>query len=506
MADISQVKLPSGTSYWLKDKSARQMKVDGIAPNPASTTTDVDTNLWLSRFVSSPSSTASGNNTTINGSITGLFITNNNTATKMTSGQIVYTSLPSVNSSATKITLNISDSGNNKISGVILYNGDNLLGRDISSSNTIYPFYFNGTNWILIGDRSAAGDLSALEDRVTTLQNATVQGVYYVGKLDATSSAQMSDGATISTLIKADGTVVTFDDGTEGSKDPSDNKYGPGAIVIATGSNGQSVEYIWDGTKWSFLGSNTDNFGNLAYANTATGTYKPAGSVTVTNTPSTKTISFTTISGVGSVPSRAASTVVTGVTGGNFVTGVTTASIAKISGLGTLPSTESKTFVTGGTGVTGIGSLISTGSVTVATGLTGGTLPSASTGSGWASVSNEVLTLSPVLTAFSAGSFPTASTTSVKQVTGRGSLISTAALGTSTVRGVSGLGTLPSSASQNVIQAMTTAARTVSTAQIYSITGVGSVPSTATSTASVLDSITSSGSFSGTNATITVKP
>lgn len=60
-----------------------------------------------------------------------------------------------------------------------------------------------------------------------------VQGVQYAGVLStATGSPRVSDGSTVSALVRSDGRMIAFDDGTQGSTDPSDLIYGPGAIVI----------------------------------------------------------------------------------------------------------------------------------------------------------------------------------------------------------------------------------------------------------------------------------
>lgn len=67
-----------------------------------------------------------------------------------------------------------------------------------------------------------------------------------------------------------------------------------GDIVVGNGSDATSKdEFIFDGTKWQLMGSETQGLGSLAYKNSASATYTPAGSVsqpTFTGSSSSVTI------------------------------------------------------------------------------------------------------------------------------------------------------------------------------------------------------------------------
>lgn len=58
-------------------------------------------------------------------------------------------------------------------------------------------------------------------------------------------------------------------------------------------------EFVWNGSAWQELGKN--NFGSLAFKSSASGTYTPAGSVSITQGADT-TASVTGIATVGTLP------------------------------------------------------------------------------------------------------------------------------------------------------------------------------------------------------------
>lgn len=58
-------------------------------------------------------------------------------------------------------------------------------------------------------------------------------------------------------------------------------------------------EFVWNGSAWQELGKN--NFGALAFKNSASGSYTPAGSVSITKGEDT-TASITPIATVGTLP------------------------------------------------------------------------------------------------------------------------------------------------------------------------------------------------------------
>ena len=59
-------------------------------------------------------------------------------------------------------------------------------------------------------------------------------------------------------------------------------------------------EFAWDGNAWQSLGKN--NFGSLAFKNSASGSYTPAGTITVTHGSDT-TVTVNSITAVGTLPS-----------------------------------------------------------------------------------------------------------------------------------------------------------------------------------------------------------
>ena len=66
-------------------------------------------------------------------------------------------------------------------------------------------------------------------------------------------------------------------------------------LVNQTSATGKTIEYIFDGTKWQEFGSNTSPYGALAYKDSASTSYKPAGTVsqpTFTGTAGTVNVSI----------------------------------------------------------------------------------------------------------------------------------------------------------------------------------------------------------------------
>lgn len=59
-------------------------------------------------------------------------------------------------------------------------------------------------------------------------------------------------------------------------------------------------EFVWNGTAWQSVGKN--NFGSLAFKNSASGSYTPAGSVSITPGADT-TDTVPNVTGVGALPS-----------------------------------------------------------------------------------------------------------------------------------------------------------------------------------------------------------
>lgn len=116
-------------------------------------------------------------------------------------------------------------------------------------------------------------------------------------------------------------------------------------------------EFLYDGSTWAALGSIADGLGDLAFQDTASGTYvKPTGSGTVsinTYTPSTKSLATTTITGTN------------GTVSASNITNVASSAFA-------LAASSSTTVATAGT-ATYVGNADVGDSVTVVTGLSDST-------------------------------------------------------------------------------------------------------------------------------------
>ena len=79
-----------------------------------------------------------------------------------------------------------------------------------------------------------------------------------------------------------------------------------GALVQYVDFNDQPLEFVWNGSSWQLFGYS--NLGALAFKSSATGSYTPSGTVTVTPSQAADTTaSVTPISGVGTLPSMTVS-------------------------------------------------------------------------------------------------------------------------------------------------------------------------------------------------------
>lgn len=94
---------------------------------------------------------------------------------------------------------------------------------------------------------------------IADLKEIVKGGVHYIGK----SKTEIADGSTTLTII--------IDDGTEEGAQVTAKA---GDLVIYA-----SKEFVCDGTKWNEFGDIT-GLGELAFADSATGSYTPAGTVT----------------------------------------------------------------------------------------------------------------------------------------------------------------------------------------------------------------------------------
>lgn len=685
MADISQVKLPSGNIYNIKDDNFRNSFWDGINPTTADYLgqTLPSIRAGINRLADFTGTTASINNHNHlvaqleMGSFRNLhgeLGTTQSGAAAMNTLCYLYLGPQFSNIASTTVGWNdlylaVVDSNATTpttFAGRFMYRRG-VLGAKNLTAKGIYPILWNGLDWNIIGDLSQTGQISGLNARIAALESGLSKGIFYTGAVStaqSTSYNALTDGSTVSKLV-INGTTCTFTTQAASTASYSDTTYGPGAIVLKPASTATRApeEYIWDGTTWQEFGAG-GAMGDLAFANAATASYKPVGSVgsafsgtqatiSVKGTPAgsvtvstasatTATANYTPagtvnvgivlenqyeqlphISGLGSLPSTTGINVTTGVSGGKFVSKISTVSIGKVTGVGSLITTASQDYVTGfnpGDGnsitgitttnigkITGVGTAPSAtvGTVNQVTGITAqtittasiyqmsstgsvgstsipkltsvgslptastttikqisglGTLPSASTGSNWATVTDEVLTLTPVLVSFSAGTLPSSANatvatgltggatpstsnqtvttavtlpsrspvTVVSSVTAAsivstgtksvvtnfdaGTLptcasqtvvigVTTGTLPTATVETlnkVTGRGGLPTCASQTVVTGVSTANITNSTTQVKSVSDLGALPSTTNVSHVASIAATPSATFSGT--------
>lgn len=114
---------------------------------------------------------------------------------------------------------------------------------------------------------------------ISKVQLPNDTSVYYIKDAEAREMIALIEGGTLyigdsTAEIKDEGTQNPVIDGTtwtSGTKtDKTNHKYGPGALVTYS-----KKEFIWDGAKWRELGD-LSGLGDLAYKNSASGTYQKA--------------------------------------------------------------------------------------------------------------------------------------------------------------------------------------------------------------------------------------
>lgn len=113
-------------------------------------------------------------------------------------------------------------------------------------------------------------------ERLSELSSA----LYWIG----VTTTELSDGDTTHTTITVNGDTVTP---------------GVGGVAQYTNASSHAIEFVWNGTAWQELGEG--NLGSLAFKNSASGSYTPAGSVSVTEAEDTTT-TVNSITAVGTLP------------------------------------------------------------------------------------------------------------------------------------------------------------------------------------------------------------
>lgn len=113
-------------------------------------------------------------------------------------------------------------------------------------------------------------------ERLSELSSA----FYWIG----VTTTELSDGDTTHTTIVVNSETVTP---------------GVGGVAQYTNASGHAIEYVWNGSAWQELGEG--NLGALAFKSTASGSYTPAGTITVTDGEDTTT-TVNSITAVGTLP------------------------------------------------------------------------------------------------------------------------------------------------------------------------------------------------------------
>lgn len=125
-----------------------------------------------------------------------------------------------------------------------------------------------------------------------------IKDAYARERLSQLSSAFYWIGVTTTELYDGDTTHTTI---TVNSETVTPNV---GGVAQYTNASGHAIEYVWNGTAWQELGEG--NLGALAFKSSASGSYTPAGSVTVTDGADTTT-TVNSITAVGTLPSMTVS-------------------------------------------------------------------------------------------------------------------------------------------------------------------------------------------------------
>ena len=149
------------------------------------------------------------------------------------------------------------------------------------------------------GSKTYVKDAEARED-IASIYELIQNGSKYIGKF----VSAVVGGETVSTL--KDGDVVTSITTTTGTYVPGtpttgQEKLNAGDFTEIQGTSGKpSVEFMWNGTSMDEFGS-TSLLKGLAFKDSASGSYTPAGSVSVTDGTDTTT-TVNSITAVGTLP------------------------------------------------------------------------------------------------------------------------------------------------------------------------------------------------------------
>ena len=163
---------------------------------------------------------------------------------------------------------------------------------------------------------------SKAREEIESLKKVTASGVSYLG----TTTTALTDGAMTSTIDIKDGETTK-------------------SVTAATGGmvNYNNVMYAWNGTQWDQLGS-AGAIKALAYKDSVSATYTPAGTVTGSfqGTEGNISVSGTVATGVNVSAAAPASGETANYTPSGTVTVVpSNTTVKQVSNVGTLPSWSS---------------------------------------------------------------------------------------------------------------------------------------------------------------------
>jgi len=355
MADISKITLPSGTSYNIKDATARS---------------------GLSGKIDAPSSPSSGDVLTYNGSAwvadeapKGIFIATYGTTTAAQVEAAYQAGMMCIVEYSDRVYVHSLRASAGLHNFTTVYN-------DGSGSNYLYQVAVNNSSWTN-----------------SSVKLAPISSPAFTGNPTATTQAAGNNSTRIATTAFVQTAIANVLSGGVVFRGETTTSLTDGATTNPITINGNSYtavqgdlvisgkkEFVFDGTHWIELGD-LDALGDLAWKDTASASYTPAGTVsqpTFSGSSLTSTGSFTPS---GSVSISSSST--------RYIRAGTTttynANYADITPAGTV-SKPNVTVTPSTSSITPFGSA--------------GSLPSFS-----ATVSNENLTLS-----FDAGSLPSGGT------------------------------------------------------------------------------------------------
>lgn len=168
------------------------------------------------------------------------------------------------------------------------------------------------------GENGALVEYDIKDQGARDLIDALGDACYWIG----VTTTELTDGATTSPI-------------TVGGESVTPNT---GGMAQYSGE-----EFVWNGSAWQSIGKN--NFGSLAFENSASGAYTPQGSVSITKGADT-TGSVTPIDSVGTLPSWSVSGEVATFSAGTLPTAGSAVTVVTASGTDTATFTGTEETIT----------------------------------------------------------------------------------------------------------------------------------------------------------------